>query len=180
MRAGITKKWLRTDWPNITIRHKDAIDDYIANADEMIENGNGLTFLGPVGTGKTLAAHHIIKSISVLEIDARAVKFSAIVKPAKDDLEKKDIEARLLLVDDLSFGTAEAQKTLFDGQLLDLVDSRYEEVRPTLITSNMSAEELANEYPRASSRLSELNSLLELDGEDKRSNATTITKGPLT
>lgn len=79
------------------------------------------------------------------------------------------IDDQLIILDDVgSTGTNEWREEI----LFDLIDERYNSMRPTVITSNFSVQEFKNKFhERICSRLfAKENTIIEiLDGEDQRS-----------
>jgi len=87
-------------------------------------------------------------------------------KDILDSLDRKD----LLMLDDL--GTDKVSE--WSKQIIyTLIDRRYRNVKPIIITSNLSLKEIADVYDgRVASRLIEMGGVIDLKGRDKRIDAT--------
>jgi DNA replication protein DnaC len=91
-------------------------------------------------------------------------------RPGSENTEESIIEeysdCRLLVLDDLG---AEKTSEWSLQTLYTIIDRRYREERQTIITSNLSLDELASQVDdRIASRLSELCRVVRLAGEDRR------------
>lgn len=143
----------------------EAVNDFAKHfiADERQEN---LLLIGSVGTGKTMLAAAIIRYIceNCSVSDKQAEKcydnpYEHIHSPycfltainlftsAQNDMLNKSNEtvqrcknSKLLVIDDI--GTNEKISEFKESTLLDIIDSRYVNKLPTIITSNLNAEQL--------------------------------------
>jgi DNA replication protein DnaC len=134
----------------------------------------GAYIWGPVGTGKTYAAFAILKQLGEMGLRARFHTAPELMDLLRDDFDHKDsynlerlLENRgVLIVDDL--GTEKASDWVAET-LHKIVDKRYREVLPMIITSNLSLDQLAERIgDRIPSRLSEMCEVIKLDGDDRR------------
>ena len=152
------------------------------------EGPNGLLFIGPCGVGKTHLAVSILQRILLfrgqpaLFVDLndlyREIRASY-NRPAADgteyDILTPLVEAPLLLIDELGcVATPWAQDTLHY-----LVSQRYNEQRPTLLTTNYLDAPAAGEPSleerigtRTRSRLAEMCRTVPMDGPDFRRRGT--------
>lgn len=138
------------------------------------ETRRGLYLWGPVGTGKTYAAYAIMKKLGDMGIRARFHTAPELMDLIREDFEKKDsynlerlLENRgVLIIDDL--GTEKPSEWVSET-IHKIIDKRYREVLPTIITSNLSLDGLVDRLgDRIPSRLSEMCDVIKLDGEDRR------------
>ena len=124
---------------------------------ETYKRGIGLTLLGPPGCGKTAAGGLPCWKAWNLNWGRSfgIVRFRDILaKP--DDPERRFFAPQLLLIDDLGSPVSPAQQEFFGGHLFEVVDERYR--RPghaTLVTANMSIDDLTDAYPKVADRLRE-------------------------
>lgn len=128
---------------------KTIADDYVADLENNIGNGVSLVFLGPCGTGKThLAcgiAHEAIKrghtalfvSVSTL---IRKVRASWGTK-TEEEVLKVFTDCDLMVLDEVGIqaGTENERNILFD-----VLNTRYADMRPTIVISNLKLVEITN------------------------------------
>lgn len=163
----------------------DYVRQLVAIADETpgrqhggradISTGPSLLLVGPTGTGKTFQAFGIIRALAVSGASGcwRAVTAAdlyAEMRPRHhvDSEEVFDRYARipLLLLDDL--GAAKASEWT-EEITYRIITRRYNEERPTIITSNLAPRQLEEELGgRVYSRLHEMASMVVLDGKNLR------------
>ena len=145
-----------------------------AKVEKMRETRRGLYIWGPVGTGKTYAAYAIMKKLGELGIRATLYTAPDLMDKLRDDFGHKDtynldriLENRgVLIIDDLG---AEKITEWVVETLHRIVDKRYREVLPTIVTSNNSLDELVERVgDRIPSRLAETCDVVKLEGEDRR------------
>lgn len=132
---------------------------YAENFDRIVENSgknscNGLFVFGPVGVGKThlsaavakqlIRQEKFINMVSMLrlleELKASFNEHStAITKPVGRIMFANAMKAKLLILDDLG---KEKPTAWGLSKLYELINYRYENLLPTIITSNHAPEEL--------------------------------------
>jgi len=152
---------------------------------EQSENIRGLYIFGPPGTGKTFLACLILNEL-ILQygISVKYVKITrdffneikstfnleAALKRRGDDIFKELLDKDVLVIDDFGVqaDTSWEQRTLYD-----LIDARYEYDKPTIITSNLSPEEISEMNlfgGRIVSRLKEMTEFQPIICSDYRDN----------
>lgn len=149
--------------------------NYVENFEEMKKRGKGLLFYGTVGTGKTYAAACIANALIDRGVPCLVTNFARLVNTIHgmydgkqdyiDGLNKFD----LIVIDDLA---AERDTEYMNEIVQNIIDCRYRAGLPTIITTNLSAEEIKNpadvRKARTYSRLLEMTIPIEVVGKDRR------------
>ncbi|MFE4671058.1 ATP-binding protein [Streptomyces sp. NPDC056723] len=144
-----------------------------------IVNGPSLLLLGVTGVGKTHEAYGAMRELSLSgvygqwEVTTAADLYAALRPRHGVDSEaefRRYRNARLLLVDDLG---AERKPTEFTEEInFRLINWRYENHLPTLMTSNVEPKDLAARLgDRVISRLAEMCQRIPMKGNDRRRSA---------
>lgn len=140
---------------------------------------SGIYLWGPVGVGKTHKAvqmmySHAITSpekmlfVSVPNLlsEIRNSFGKDYVGESSHELVKKYSNVHLLTLDDLG---AEKTTDWVLQTLYTIINNRYNDVLPTIITSNYSLRELSNKIgDRITSRISEMCEVMKVNGRDRR------------
>ena len=148
---------------------------YVENFEKIKADGKGLLFYGSVGTGKTYIAACIANALIDKGYRCLVTNFSRLVNTLQgmytgkqeyiDSLNKFD----LLVIDDL----AAERDTEYMNEIIQLViNDRYRVKLPLIVTTNLTAKDLANptdiKKERLYSRLLEICVLVEVKGENRR------------
>lgn len=131
----------------------------------------GISITGTVGSGKTHIAYCILKEYlytnhkETAEVSVFITKLQTLKKLWLKDLPDGR-NSEFYLLDDV--GTAKQNEWLTE-MLYDLIDYRYENNLPIIITSNLTADEITEKFDhRITSRLTEMCYPLPVSGEDVR------------
>ncbi len=151
---------------------------YVASIEERLDEGRGLWLSGDVGTGKTTLA--MLVSKAALDRSRSVAIYSmprllAEIRKTYDDSSERSylellerlVEVDLLHLDDL--GVERSNDWVLE-QLYAVVNTRYEDKRAIVITTNLNFEELRSQITeRTVSRLVEMcGDQIPLHGNDAR------------
>lgn len=149
--------------------------NYAEHFDEMREKGKGLLLFGKVGRGKSFLAACVGNYLIERGIPALMTDFARIERESNRKFEKRqeyfDALNRfpLLILDDL--GT-ERDTAYMNEVVYTVIDSRAKAGLPTIVTTNLTAEELKSPVnltnQRIFSRLLEMCIPVEMVGDDRR------------
>ena len=154
---------------------KQIAKKYVDNFGEMLKRGKGLLFFGDVGTGKTFYSACSVNAVIDKGYPCMITNFARLVNTISGMYEGKQQyiaglnRSELLGIDDLA---AERDTEYMNEIVYNIIDSRYRAGLPTIITTNLSAEEIKNPADiskrRTYSRLLEMCVPVEVKGKDRR------------
>jgi DNA replication protein DnaC len=168
---------------NIPLRYRDAkyedVPENIRQAFESIkETRKGIYLHGDVGCGKTHILYALAGSCeSVLHVFARTWNVTELLRELRADFdrpytEKREVDQQLMdfkgliFLDDVG---AEKMSDWVEEVFYLIVNRKYSDLMPLVITSNLSIAELAERVgDRTASRLVEMCSIFRLPGNDRR------------
>ena len=132
-------------------KEKEIALDYVKNFQDRQKQGTSLVFCGTTGTGKT----HLASALSFYLIEnfqtkilytkafdvLREVKetYNKSSKKTFSDVQDKHAKVDLLIIDEVGvqFGTETEKQILFE-----IINERYENLRPTILITNLSLTNL--------------------------------------
>jgi DNA replication protein DnaC len=165
-----------------------AVRRYIERFEEQLATGRGLWFTGPVGTGKTTLA--MLVSAEALRAGWSVAIYSlprllGMLRESFDDSSEASLTQlldRLAAVDLLHIDDVGAEQTSpwVLEQLYTIVNTRYEDGKSILVTTNLDNRQLREQIgDRTVSRLVEMcGDPLPLMGADKRMSLEQVTPPP--
>ena len=152
-----------------------AMRNYAEHFDEMLEKGKGILLFGKVGRGKSFHAACVGNYLIDRGIPVLMTSFSRIERESNEDYSKRQEyfdalnKFPLLILDDL--GT-ERDTQYMNEIVYTVIDSRAKSGLPTIVTTNLTAEELKSPAnitnQRIFSRLLGICIPLEVVGDDRR------------
>ena len=177
--SGIGKRFLESGFETFEQEYMPhAYETALRFAESFEKNqGRGLIFTGDVGTGKThlaaAIASHIVEKYSVTVEFVSYVDLLADIRAAFSDKEKdvakieeKLCEVPVLIIDDLG---KEKQSEFTNELLFRVVNKRYKDNLPLIVTTNYRLPELAKRLDYAVfSRIVGLCKAVDMRGRDYR------------
>ncbi|MEU6375865.1 ATP-binding protein [Streptomyces sp. NPDC046909] len=140
-----------------------------------IAQGRSLLIVGTTGTGKTHQAYGAIRSLLIAGVRLRwkattAADLYAELRPRPGHDGERELmdlaRCPLLIIDDLG---AAKNSEWTEEITMRLINRRYNEMLPTLITTNLGMADLRQHIgDRVASRLTEMSDKVILDGPDRR------------
>lgn len=162
-----------------------AAREYAEQFPDHLRSGKGLLFYGPVGTGKTVAASCIANALLEKGYRVKIVRFSDVADELWTAEDKAAylrhlVKYDLLILDDLG---AERKTDYMQEMVYKVINARYAEGGPVVITTNLSREEMGNPadigYKRIYSRILERCLAVYVDGKDRRMLAAAANKNEM-
>jgi len=163
------------------IYYNSSLDDFSEQIKQVLIDkpaDQGVLIWGKTGTGKSHLASALIKEALKAEQRAKMVRFKDMVlsirasydnNKTEESILRPFISCHLLSIEDI--GTIRSGKVESDfcqDTLLTVIDARLQRNKPTIITTNLSPEDLWNAFgTRLASRFSTF-LIFKLDGRDRR------------
>lgn len=177
-RCNIAKRFSETGINDLdSEKVKKLAEKYYNDWDNRQKNGFGLYFWGGVGSGKTFCAMAIANDIRRNKmVEMLYFSFTELVYRMKKGYEPDSRfdphlldaikKCELLVIDDIGLEKATEWVT---EQLYMIINHRYEQMLPTIITSNQSPEDLGKLHnEQIASRLKEMSTVVKFTGKDRR------------
>jgi len=152
-------------------RYKNTLDIYFTQASLL--RGKSVFITGKTGSGKTALAYAIIEAELLFDKNCKPVCYPELIDKLRYEgfnnihYEKMRIAEfqGALLLDDVGAETASEfnRETLYM-----IINSRYQCNRQTIITSNMSLDQIAEIDDRIASRIAEMCEVIEMEDKDYR------------
>ncbi len=146
---------------------------YADGFEDHLSAGRALMLMGEIGTGKTHLACAILQQVvgiggyTGLIVTAESItqavtdSFRNNSGPTKTDLINELASVDLLVIDEVGVHSVRAGKDFTPSLLHEVIDRRYQLIKPTILVSNQKPEDLHSFIgPRAADRLRENGGLL--------------------
>lgn len=180
--AGIGDQYMRLNWDKDFTGDPDTIEyvkSYLDGWESFRLHGMGVEFASPkLGVGKTFAATHIAKYMIKQGEKVQFVHFKEVInsfeKSNAEEIEEKFRSVTYLILDEVTSPVSAASSNLFSSKLEDLVRHRTNFNLPTIMTTNLTQDELLEAYPRSYSLLAAKQLRIPMKGDDKRIDSLNI------
>lgn len=177
--AGIGVTYQRLGWDDLADKATERFaQNYLKS--NAVDRGVGMLFTGGIGTGKTLVCNLVMKEFVKQGYHCYATTFASMIEfytsgwrdqNEKKYFAKKIVNSDVLLLDDLGRELRRSNK-LSESTFDDVLRTRVQGGRATLLTTNMSSDELGNGYGSgALSLIQEVSLQREFAGSDYRKQA---------
>lgn len=173
--AGIPEQYMRLDWDDYegSLEARDFVNRYLERWTAYRDNGFGVEFGGPkLGIGKTFAATHIGKELIKKRQKVFFVPFVEMVAAfEREDAEALEDKIRwtpYVILDDIMPPHSERQANFYHTRFEAMIRHRTNYNLPTIITTNLTKQELDEYYPRTYSLLAAKQKRINMDGKDFR------------
>lgn len=173
--AGIPEQYMRLNWADYegSPEAQDFVDNYLSKWKRYREHGFGVEFGGPkLGIGKTFAATHIGKEMVKRRQKVLFIPFvemvSAFERSDAEEVEKKIRMTPYVILDDIMPPHTAKQHDFYHTRFEAIIRHRTNYNLPTIITTNLTADQLEGYYPRTYSLLAAKQKRIDMDGEDFR------------
>lgn len=177
--SKINKRFIKATFDKFNVNNpiqKDALikaRQYVENIKAHLEQGTNLIFAGYgcVGTGKTHLANAVGKELMTQKgIPCKFINVVSLVAELKETFNIKEYtDIEILVIDDLG---KEKGTPWVCEQIYAIINKRYEQMKPTVITTENDIPTLRKNYDEKGkaiiSRLCEDFILIKLTGEDHR------------
>lgn len=169
---------------------KDSASNFCKNNDRCLENGWGIYFYGPCGTGKTelmacmaneLMTKHLKTCIftSFRELSKQIRETFNTRKRTELDIFNRIRKTEFLFIDDIGCEVlrSNGEDTWLQEKVYDIIDARYNSYTPTIFSSNYSIDELEKMRGFSKQVISRIGQMatrvIKLEGEDYRQKLST-------
>lgn len=175
--ANIGDQYQRLDWANFQGSDdvREGVAMFLDKWPSFKANGMGLEFSSPkLGVGKTFAATYVGKELVKRGERVFFIPFRDVInlyskeQTFRDAQENRLKDTTVLILDEVQAGVSDAQRQLFSDRFEELIRFRTNFNRVTIMTTNLTPDELHDQYPRTYSLLEAKQLRIEMSGEDAR------------
>lgn len=172
--ANIGDQYQRLDWNDYHGSQdvRDTVAKVLDNWTACKLNGVGLEFTSPdLGVGKTFAATYVARQLVQRSENVYFAPFLEVVSEltkSESDLERTLKDVTVLVLDEVIEGNSLAQQALFATKFEELIRHRTNFNKITIMTTNLTKEQLNAAYPRTYSLLEAKQIRVPMSGSDFR------------
>lgn len=177
--ARIPDEYMRLDWERNFSGDKRAVmgvETFLDKWEGMKSMGVGIEFTGAgLGIGKTFAATTIAKELVKLGEHVYFCGFNEFLNAARYD-KKEELEqirdSKVLVLDEIQVPPNDKFNSIYASRFEEIVRYRTNYNRVTIMTTNVSEDDIQKYYPRVYSLLRAKQLQVEMEGNDARQSAT--------
>ena len=170
-------------YETVTLANDDGINQKVSNFcrkyidrwPQMLENNIGVLFHGPVGPGKSFFACAIANELLQKHVPTTITSFPRLLNLLQDSNNRQWLldclgNYKLVVIDDLG---VERETSYAAEQIFAVIDARGRAKLPTIITTNLTKQEMENQpsmqYRRIFDRVREMcPAVVLIDGQSRR------------
>lgn len=152
-----------------------AADEYLDNWENVKRQGLGLGFYSrAMGTGKTFISTYIGRELVKRGESVYYINFRTLVslydapRESREHEEERIRNDRVLILDEIAKPVSEAQRSFYAEKFEELIRWRTDYGFITIMTTNLTPDELDNLYPRTYSLLAAKQKHIQIAGGDMR------------
>lgn len=132
---------------------KRHVADYVDSLEDRVKTGSGLFLIGPPGTGKDHLVTAVLMAAVAKGINVHWTDGMALFSAARDNIDSNRTEAAwlhaytkptLLAISDPVPPVGEVKEGFQIATLFSIIDRRYRDMKPTLLTMNAASREEAD------------------------------------
>lgn len=184
LNSGLQVGHQKICWDDVDSQVADeVIDDvvgYVEHAEQNMRSGRSMVLRGTNGTGKTMLAILVMKGLIRHGYDCRFVGFTDLLdsytgawkKEEDKALYRRYLSADFLVIDEVHARTVGGMQHVGETMFDHLLRSRTSADRPTILTTNLTMDEVATGYGRSiANLLTESYTVIEVTGVSYRDKA---------
>jgi DNA replication protein DnaC len=194
LNSGIGLTYQRYSWEDaryVSQQNLEEVIDYLDTSEQFVDMGYGLLLSGTKGTGKSLVAANVGKNLLLRGYGLMHLTFASLIGSLtagwndEEDREwfvKRVRNAKVLVIDDIGRehrqritdkgGVREVPTALSESAIDEVLRHRVASSLPTIITTNLTEEQLRSGYGgNVMSLMAERSKIVEFVGEDFRPRA---------
>jgi DNA replication protein DnaC len=156
----------------------ETVSDFCENFNELKEKGKGILLKGDAGCGKTHLSSALARQLIFMGHNVKFIMVPVLLENIRQSYNKKNADGESNLIQELSrvellvlddIGSERAPSDWVREQLFILINARYENLKPTVVTTNCTGKELSDRLgSRTISRIIETSQVINIEAGDYR------------
>lgn len=175
--ANIPDQYMRLDWDRDYVGDNNAriaVENFLKNWNQYKLYGMGLELGGPLGVGKTFAATTIARELVKRREDVFFLPFNQMLYAIRHDdkaVLARMNESNVLILDEVQAPPNDSLRNVMENHFESVVRNRTNYNGVTILTTNLSEQDMQAHYRRAYSLLAAKEVRVEISGDDVRKGA---------